>query len=385
MLGQYLVDKERETWAAVPILALALAERCKTAAEDVRVMSQWRPRELIDAFYWPDEMLTINLAKAANVDAWHEMLDDLPYDYLTFPCGVDRYQPAIGYGDPKCDPPVVKIAMRPYEAVYYQEKRAFSPTLRGLEAVGGWNADLFQGEHWPSPVAAMLATGLLGAGAGYGLGSLAESAMPESWQREGTGRRTGAMLGGLAGVAPGALWAYANLKNGKSITEHWPFGGQPDAGIASEPDIKTAESGYPWWQTPVQNIGFGGDENNDRPFPGMDAPPINVEQFNQTVWHDPVVSQQLPPQTQALATGLITGAAHLAGEGRPATLISAMDVARMTAGMGTGYMSGALVGRALGALMGMPEETQEHLKQTGMWAGAIANIVPIAFGGHGAA
>ena len=50
-------------------------------------------------------------------------------------------------------------------------------------------------------------------------------------------------------------------------------------------------------------------------------------------------------------------------------------------GMGTGYMSGLLVGKALGAMMGMPKDTQDKLKTTGMWAGVIANIIPKAFGG----
>jgi hypothetical protein len=57
-----------------------------------------------------------------------------------------------------------------------------------------------------------------------------------------------------------------------------------------------------------------------------------------------------------------------------------MDVGRMAAGMGSGYLSGALVGKALGLMMGMPESTQDKLKNTGMFAGIVANMVPIAFG-----
>ena len=59
-----------------------------------------------------------------------------------------------------------------------------------------------------------------------------------------------------------------------------------------------------------------------------------------------------------------------------------IDIARIAAGMGVGYTSGALVGGALGLMMGMPERTQEQLKQTGFWAGALSKIVPIAFGGR---
>jgi hypothetical protein len=58
-----------------------------------------------------------------------------------------------------------------------------------------------------------------------------------------------------------------------------------------------------------------------------------------------------------------------------------MDMGRMAAGMGSGYLSGALVGKGLGLLFGMPESTQERLKETGMFAGVISNLVPVAFGG----
>jgi hypothetical protein len=41
-----------------------------------------------------------------------------------------------------------------------------------------------------------------------------------------------------------------------------------------------------------------------------------------------------------------------------------MDVARISAGMGSGYLSGAIVGKVLGTLTGMPGSTQDRLKQT---------------------
>ena len=60
-----------------------------------------------------------------------------------------------------------------------------------------------------------------------------------------------------------------------------------------------------------------------------------------------------------------------------------MDMGKITAGMGSGYLSGMIVGKVLGALTGMPETTQNRLKSTGMWAGMLANVAPIMFPRHG--
>lgn len=369
MLGEMLVGKERDSWRGVPELAIALADCCKTAAADLQLLGKERCQDFIDAWYVPDQnFLMVNLSKTASeacVQHWADDLGGLPYDWHIFTC--ESYHPRSLPAN--LDPPIVKIAMRPYAAVAYHEKKAYSANLRKLLSMTGWNEDLFKTPEWPSPAAAMLASGLLGAGAGYGAGMIGENILPERWNRDHKLRHSLAMAGGLAGVLPGALWAGANIANDKGILSHYPMPDDPPQ------EIKTAEGGYPWWETPVHHIGGSGDEN--------DTPPqsIDVHQFNQVIWHDPYVSQQLTPQIQALATGLVTGASHLAGEGGPATLISPWDVAKMTAGMGTGYVSGAVVGKALGMLMGMPEDSQDRLKQTGMWAGAITNIIPRAFGG----
>lgn len=112
----------------------------------------------------------------------------------------------------------------------------------------------------------------------------------------------------------------------------------------------------------------------------FNSEPIDVNEFNQIVWKDPRVSRSLSPQMQAAATGLVTGAANLPGKVN-SRWVTPMDIGRMAAGMGVGYLSGSLVGAGLGALMGMPEETQDRLKSTGMWAGLLTELVPKAFGG----
>ena len=114
MLGQSLVNAEREKWAKVPVQMFELAAICKAAADDIRFMASQRPTEFIDAFYSPLEtFLTLHLTKEADTSPWHDMLEDLNYDYLTVPCGVDGYSRCVGFDVPHWDPPVVKIAQRP--------------------------------------------------------------------------------------------------------------------------------------------------------------------------------------------------------------------------------------------------------------------------------
>jgi len=47
--------------------------------------------------------------------------------------------------------------------------------------------------------------------------------------------------------------------------------------------------------------------------------------------------------------------------------------------MGTGWLSGMLVGKTLGALAGLRPESQKTLQQTGVWAGVLTNVVPKLF------
>jgi hypothetical protein len=53
----------------------------------------------------------------------------------------------------------------------------------------------------------------------------------------------------------------------------------------------------------------------------------------------------------------------------------------MALGMGTGYATGALVGKALGVVTGMSPSTQNLLARTGMYAGLVKSVVPKLFGG----
>jgi hypothetical protein len=98
-------------------------------------------------------------------------------------------------------------------------KVAYSPVVRRL----GELLNFFPGQYpgglpnHPSPLAAMLSSGLVGAGLGWGVGTLAGKVLPPGYgDRLG---RTGAVLGGLAGAAPGALWGLGNKSVGRGLND----------------------------------------------------------------------------------------------------------------------------------------------------------------------
>lgn len=106
-----------------------------------------------------------------------------------------------------------------------------------------------------------------------------------------------------------------------------------------------------------------------------------------SLWRHPLIAAQLPLPVRAATGGLLEVAWQekqrrddRSGGGAGARLVSPMDIARITAGMGTGYLSGALVGKTLGLLTGMSDSMQEKLKNTGLWAGVVQNVIPMAFG-----
>jgi hypothetical protein len=264
------------------------------------------------------------------------------------------------------------------------EKGAESPILKQLAVLGQLQPGKMFGliPNAPGPLTSMLVGGLAGAGLGYGAGALGEQLFPQQWER-GRLRKTLAMLGGGLGVLPGATLATSNVMAGR------PFYSGKLLGAGYEfPDYQKPERRQVDFTDP-QGRGRSAIDSGVKvswqkvaalPTTGvLGMRPIDVNEFNQVIWRDPRVARPMSDITQAAASGLLTSAASLPGR-RPSGLVTPMDVGRLTAGMGTGYLSGMLVGKALGLLTGMPDTAQERLKNTGMWAGIVSAVVPIAFG-----
>lgn len=250
---------------------------------------------------------------------------------------------------------------RPNVARAFLEKRAESPTLSFLAKATGNKPGFIPGA--PKPLAALLAGGLLGSGLGYGAGWAAEKVLPGNWE-PGKLRRAWALAGGALGASPAVLRMMNNYSRGDSVL----FGNDMDPG---ETDLsgttqRLQDQVFPPGKT-ASMTGYDGV-----------WPVINVPAFTAQVWHDPNIQRQIDLPTRAAATGLLRGASQMNG-GSP--WVTPMDVGRMTAAMGSGYVSGAIIGKTLGALAGMPEETQDKLKNVGLWAGIVKTVVPLAFGG----
>jgi hypothetical protein len=292
------------------------------------------------------------------------------------------------------------------------EKAAYSPTLRRLSEILQFAPAPEGGTlpSSPSPLASMLASGLVGGGLGYGLGWLGEKFLPAKWKRNRMSR-TGAILGALLGVTPGLMWGITNKMDKRKFNDPSlmdtprdrigegfpPTPPPPPIGARIRGDLSRFSGRVPslssdadkedivtWLKHSADHVEkrsidldmFGGPPRRRLL---RSNPVIPVHEFNNVINRDPRVRNRLDPAMRAAATGLITSSAHLPGK-RSTRFVTPMDVGRMAAGMGSGYISGALVGKALGVMMGMPKDTQNKLKNTGMFAGIVANMVPIAFG-----
>lgn len=285
-------------------------------------------------------------------------------------------------------------------------KVAYSPTLRRI----GEFLNFFKGKpyagmrNFPSPLAAMLTTGLLGGGLGYGIGYLGENLL--GWKKNRM-RRTGAILGALLGVAPGAVWAATNASRGLPITSPEPFNTEPHTRpyaapqdrqpVVSPPldtfpekskvpeiygqpleelEAKTGLDKIELGQRYKQAAEFFANQFNNT---GLDAPPVKKDKLNRVTYGDPVTASLLSPQMKMTTTAATEAASRLPGGVGPG-FVTPMQMGRLASGMGAGYVSGAIVGKVLGALTGMPEGTQNLLKRTGMYAGLVNAVVPRLFG-----
>lgn len=245
------------------------------------------------------------------------------------------------------------VFLRPKKALLLElpnEKVAAdkNQTLANIASILGWTPDVIDIPMWATPASAALATGLVGAGLGHGVGWLGKKFKPlgKDWDYDYL-QRLLTIGGGALGAAPGiGLGAAAYARHGMYPT---------DRRIFNDPD-------------PPKLAYYN---------PGN----IDVPKLDYTLWNDPVVSSQLSLPQKAMTSGLVQGAAQLSGQ-PTARFVSPIDMARMTGGMGSGYISGAILGKILGVLTGMPQGVQDQMKERGQWAGALVNALPMAFGGR---
>ena len=259
----------------------------------------------------------------------------------------------------------------------------------------------------PNPLAAALVSGALGAGLGYGGGWLAQKFFPKKYMRRGPLARNMAIAGGLLGAGAHALpWALpqyaARRQAGQgffdsltgAFTDPGAFGDLDKLrGAGSLPaDMRLPEMVPPSvdWSGVEKTSTALVLEHAEKEFEvapsieedfekiGIDfshnafVPQIPVNQFNNFVMNDP----NTPRPIQAATAGLTTAASMSRGG---VNLVSPFDVGKIAVGMGSGLVSGMLVGKTLGALAGLTPVAQEKIQNAGVMAGMLTNVVPMAF------
>lgn len=254
------------------------------------------------------------------------------------------------------------------EAVANDAKRRLgnpggSGTIERLGAIAQlWSGKNVGIPNSPSALATALTLGILGSGVGYGIGTLSGGAIDLATKAgimaPGTVdkrkiRRTLTLGGAALGPLAGALHAAGNYRAGKPLLTGAFLN---DRHPLDNPLVK--QSMY-----------------------NTSGAVFDADTFARLINEDPTVRKGLDPRERAMATGLVMGAKYLPG--RPnSSLVSPVDIGRMAVGMGSGYASGALVGRMLGSLMGLSQPAQDRIIQGGMFAGAVKNMLPLAFPGY---
>lgn len=264
-------------------------------------------------------------------------------------------------------------------------KVAYSPTVRGAGEALGFFPMYNEQKQMTLPNSvyrSMLSSGLVGAGLGYGIGTVGEWMMPRKWKR-GKLRNTLAALGGAAGVVPSTLWGISNKMTGRSFGD--PAVLQTPAGAAPDWDMAKGAEFRPEFEHAVNHttdkmVAFvkeaweseaGGayDQRN-----GSSPLDVNIDYLGRTLWQTGA-----SPQTAGVTLGTLGAAQQMPGGSKPGW-VTPMQMGNLAAHMGAGWASGALVGTVLGALTGMPESAQDKLKSTGMYLGIVKSVVPSLFG-----
>lgn len=313
----------KPAWSDVPEL---VASFCKLAAAPVAALRAALPVDRCRAAYWHadrnllyvrDGDYGVDWAAVGKAAAARVVVD-----------GFDEPPPGLLDGD---EPWVLVKRADPVTSTVAGAMNAVPTPVN--ELIGG-----------PTPLAAILSGGALGAAAGYGTGWAVEKLLGHENLRKGRLRKMLALAGGGLGAAPGAWWwatAARERPEGDTmgaLVSNWPYGPEAKEGAAVD---------------------------------GSASIPYN--RFGQLVMAD----ADTPLPIRSATTGLLAAAAQAGGG---SAWVSPRDVARVAVGMGSGYASGLVVGKTLGALAGLTPAAQDTLRQAGTWAGVLTAVVPMAFG-----
>jgi hypothetical protein len=254
-------------------------------------------------------------------------------------------------------------------------KVAAAPALPVMRRVG-IPLNFFPGEYMngvpnhPSPLAATLTGGAVGAGLGYGSGWLAEKLLPNNWRRNRL-RRGLALLGGAVGASPGLAYMYAAGREGKSPLDNTILNAA-SASLQMNPIEKDSIDGF------VKRAfsAFG----EPQPTPSRDLTTVDVNQLGQVLWRAGAT-----PQMTSTTLSTMYAAQQLPDPNARPGYVTPNQVGLLGTMMGAaggglaGYVTGYGVGKALGVLTGLPSSAQNTMANTGLALGVVNSVVPRLF------
>lgn len=256
----------------------------------------------------------------------------------------------------------------------------------------------------PSPLSNAIVSSLLGAGAGYAGGALAENLLPEKYVARGRLRKNLAMAGAAGGAAIHVPQLFANAGINRAATgdSHWwrsavlgdqhqnispdekamrdNFYGTFKSGCEQLPDASDAvvRAASKFTKMAFNTGAFGGD---------VPLTPVPVDAFNRAIWNDvhnganastnTPYGKGTPPANAAAASGLVTGVQQMYGN--PSTL-SPRHFINGLAHAGVDLMTANVAGKVLGTLGGLTPDAQQQLQNMGLWGGMIRGVTSSVLG-----
>lgn len=232
-------------------------------------------------------------------------------------------------------------------------KVAYSQTLRRA----GELLNFFPGQYAeglpnaPSPLAAVLTSGLVGGGLGWAGGKVLENVLPRGYGNKLS--RTGMLLGAGIGAAPGAAWAATNHLDGRDPNDPALLSGKAD----DSPDgVKAAST-------------FGTPDLG----PVSDAD-VNIDALGRTLWE-----AGSPPHLTAATLGAAYAAQQMPDPRATQGWVTGHQFGEFARRAAGDYATGWLVGAALNQIVGTPYRAATFGTASAA-AGAIAAVVPRLFG-----
>lgn len=281
---------------------------------------------------------------------------------------------------------VYEDPLTPYDLQDWWVKVAYSPTIRRT----GELLQFFPSKDIPGfggrPIAATIASGLLGAGLGYGAGYLGEQLLPAWAQTEGTLRKRLALLGGLGGATVGAMPGFVNWHEGRDFNDPTLWSGSPDDLWEKELATSRYKKATDLFVTKKADMGTFATPTSMSPYAWnltsiLNSPPININSLGNLLQQN-----NAGPQSTAMTMGSVYGASQMpdASNNMPGQVTphqtGLFGMAMGAAGGGLkGYLTGRAVGAGLGILTGMPAGTQNKLGETGAVMGIVNSFIPKLF------